>query len=295
MRLQDIHIRDPFILAEDGVYYLYGTRCSDPIAPGAISFFGSGLDVYTSTDLIEWSAPQECFTRPADFWADRDFWAPEVHRWRGGYYMLVSLKAPGRCRGTQALRAESPLGPFVPLGDGPLTPRDWECLDGTLYIEQDGSPWLVFCHEWVQIGNGAVCALPLRPDLAAPAGEPVVLFHAADPDWVRAVDGRDGYVTDGPFLRRAADGRLWMLWSSFSAPGCYAQAAAYSEGGVLGPWHHAPRPIFDADGGHGMVFESFDGRLYLVLHRPNTAEKERPCLLPIQLTAEGFCLDKPHG
>ena len=29
MKLYDIHIRDPFILAEDGKYYLYGTRGAD--------------------------------------------------------------------------------------------------------------------------------------------------------------------------------------------------------------------------------------------------------------------------
>lgn len=26
MRLSEIHLRDPFVFAEDGVYYLYGTR-----------------------------------------------------------------------------------------------------------------------------------------------------------------------------------------------------------------------------------------------------------------------------
>ena len=28
--------------------------------------------------------------------------------------------------------------PFVPLSDGPVTPADWECLDGTLYAAADG-------------------------------------------------------------------------------------------------------------------------------------------------------------
>lgn len=42
------------------------------------------------------------------------------------------------CRGTQILRADKPEGPFVPLSDGPVTPADWECLDGTLYVAADG-------------------------------------------------------------------------------------------------------------------------------------------------------------
>jgi len=45
MKLEDINIRDPFVLNDGGVYYLYGTRAKD---------FGchtGGFDVYTSTGL----------------------------------------------------------------------------------------------------------------------------------------------------------------------------------------------------------------------------------------------------
>lgn len=57
--------------------------------------------------------------------------------------------------------------PFVPLSDGPVTPADWECLDGTLYVAADGTPYLVFCHEWLQVKDGEMCAMPLTPDLTA--------------------------------------------------------------------------------------------------------------------------------
>ena len=68
MLLNDINIRDPFILADDGHYYMYGTR-------GASTWgCGTGFDVYVSDNLESWSGPHECFARPADFWADRNFW-----------------------------------------------------------------------------------------------------------------------------------------------------------------------------------------------------------------------------
>ncbi len=298
MKLQDIHIRDPFVLADGGRYYLYGSRCAAGAGSGSFAVPGTGLDVYVSDRLDEWSPAHECFTRPLGFWADRDFWAPEVHRWQGAYYMFVSFKAEGRCRGTQILRAESPLGPFLPISEGPVTPPEWECLDGTLYVDEDGTPWIVFCHEWVQVGNGTICARPLTADLRAPAGEPVQLFSAHDPAWVRSFsDQVEGYVTDGPFLWRTADGHLRMLWSSFAAPGCYAQAVACSESGrITGPWRHAPQPLFARDGGHGMLFRAYDGQLYLALHRPNNRPYERPCLLPVTETPDGFALLEPaHG
>lgn len=147
MKLCGIHLRDPFILPDNGVYYLYGTR-------GATCWGAAdGFDVYTSTDLKQWEGSFPAFTRPADFWADRNFWAPEVHLWQGRYYMLASFKSKNQCRGTQILAADTPMGPFFPHSEGPVTPRDWECLDGTLYIEEN-RPYMVFCHEWLQVQDG---------------------------------------------------------------------------------------------------------------------------------------------
>ena len=46
---QDINIRDPFVLYEDGTYYMYGTRGSE-----AWTDKSTGLDVYVSNDLENW-------------------------------------------------------------------------------------------------------------------------------------------------------------------------------------------------------------------------------------------------
>ena len=119
MKLSDINIRDPFVLVDGGKYYLYGSRGQ------TASGIATGLDVYVSEDLVEWSDPIEAFTKPTDFWADRDFWAPEVHCYRGSYYMFVSFRSETAERGTQILKASSPLGPFLPHSNGPVTPREW--------------------------------------------------------------------------------------------------------------------------------------------------------------------------
>lgn len=273
MKLSEIHIRDPFILPDAGLYYLYGTR--------GTTCWGraDGFDVYTSTDLVEWSGPFPAFTRPEDFWADRNFWAPEVHAYRGHFFMLASFKSPDRRRGTQILAADTPTGPFLPHSDGPVTPGDWECLDGTLFIE-NGTPYMVFCHEWLQVHDGEMCAMPLQEDLRAAAGRPVVLFRASQPAW--AVPGAENYVTDGPFLYRCPSGKLLMLWSS-SRRGVYCQAVSCSsDGTLLGQWRHNPKLLISRDGGHGMVFHTFDGRLFFTCHQPNQTPLERPQLIELE-------------
>ncbi len=288
MKLSDIHLRDPFILAEDGVYYLYGTRRG----PTTKVIPWQGLDVYTSTDLTEWSEPRECFTRPADFWADRDFFAPEVHKYRGAYYMFASFRSETRLRCSQILKSDSPLGPFVPFSDGPITPEGQACLDATFYVDDRGVPWTAYCHEWTQIGNGTIDVMPLTPDLTRPAGEPKTILRAGDVPWAYSLNAvRGQFVTDGPFFRKGKNGKLYMLWSSFRAgpQHFYVQALAVSDSGsILGPWRHADRFIYDEDGGHGMIFDGFDGNSYLILHTTNVNPNERPRLFKVRETDDGF-------
>jgi len=277
MKRTEINIRDPFVLVHEGKYYLYGTRGATCWGPA------DGFDVYVSDDLSDWRGPVECFHNDGSFWADRNYWAPEVHAWKGQYYMFASFKKDGICRGTAILRAETPLGPFVPHSDGCITPPAWECLDGTFYVSPEGKPYMVFCHEWVQIGDGEVCAVPLTEDLRAAAGEPFVLFHASDAPWCKAMhhsSGMEGYVTDGPFLWRTADGTLLCLWASFSQGG-YTEGVAVSDNGDITGRFTQAEPLFDDDGGHGMVFRDLNGQLYLTLHSPNQHLEERPVFHPL--------------
>ena len=283
-KLSDIHLRDPFILVDGGLYYMYGSKGSAAFGPA------TGLDVFVSEDLENWSLPHEVLHRPDGFWADRDFWAPEVHLYNGKYYMLVSMKAEGVCRGTVIFKADNPKGPFLPYSDGPVTPRDWECLDGTLYIE-DGVPYMVFCHEWVQTKDGEMCAVRLSADLKKAEGEPLLLFKASSFPAVASVKDEGNFVTDGPFLLRLESGKLLMLWSSYidrSYP-CYCEIVSYSESGkIKGPWRHEEKPLFDGNGGHGMVFKTKEQDPFFVMHQPNNMPNERPVLFALTETEENL-------
>ncbi len=275
----EINIRDPFVLVYGEKYWLYGTRGPTCWGPA------DGFDVYTGTDLVSWEGPFVCFRNDGSFWADRNYWAPEVHPWQGAFYMFASFKSEFRRRGTAILRSPSPLGPFVPWSDGPVTPENWECLDGTFYVSRDGTPYMVFCHEWVQAGDGEVLAMPLTDDLKASAGEPFLLFRGSDAAWSREIrhsSGVTGYVTDGPFLWRREDGTLICLWSGFSDHG-YAQGVAVSDNGEINGHFSQAAPLFLDNGGHGMLFRTPEGDVLLALHSPNTSLKERPRFIPVNL------------
>jgi arabinan endo-1,5-alpha-L-arabinosidase len=298
MKLQDIQIRDPFVLPvpTEQAYYLFGSTDKN-IWDGT----GTGFDCYRSTDLENWDGPIPAFRPEADFWGTTQFWAPEAHVWNERYYLVATFNAPGRrIRGSQLLVADRPQGPYRPNGE-PFTPANWSCLDATLWTEPDASPWAVFSHEWLQVHDGALWARPLDSDLQS-AGRPVFLFNASEAPWARPMNKTipcfdpnrpyPCFVTDGPFLHRTAAGTLLMLWSSIGEFG-YAMGISRSESGrITGPWIHQEQPIISDDGGHGMIFKGFDGRLRLTFHQPNDTPNERAVFLPIRETGDSIVIER---
>jgi arabinan endo-1,5-alpha-L-arabinosidase len=289
-KLEDIQIRDPFVLVADGRYHLFGST-----DPNIWSGPATGFDTYVSDDLVDWDGPHPAFRPAPDFWSQTEYWAPEVHAYDGAFYMFATFVAPGVHRGTQVLRSLTPEGPFEPWSDGPLTPADWECLDGTLFVE-DGQPWMVFCHEWKDTIDGEIRAVRLTPDLRGTIGEPDLLFTASEAPWARhfehhaVPEGQLPYVTDGCFLHRTGTGDLLMLWSSFGDGGYALGVATSASGRLEGPWTQAEQPLFPRDGGHGMIFRALDGRLYLALHQPNDTPNERARFFEVLETENGLRL-----
>ena len=284
MKINDIYIRDPYILFFEDKYYMYGK----------ISLHSTEFVVYESVDLKIWSEPKVVFSPTEDFWGKNDFWAPEVHIYNGKFYMFASFKADDACRGTHILKADAPDGMFVPVSDTPITPRNWEALDGTLYIDKNDEPHIVFSHEWEQIGEGTICEMRLSKDLVTPMSEPRVLWSASDfaGSVNAAEDDRLSLVTDGPYLFRTQKDELYCMWSTIGQNGYMMVLSKSDNGDIDGNWTVIQKPLYDKNGGHGMIFNSKSGEKNLVLHQPNIHPLERANIYIIKETEEGFALER---
>ncbi len=291
LALSDFRAHDPFILAEQSnkTYYLYTS-----ITNGALPRGKSGVVAYKSKDLNTWQGPEVVFRVPDNLWANpaHGAWAPEVHKYNDKYYLFVTLHNQDKVislppeswkkthmRATQIFVADSPLGPFEPIADRPATPPDMMTLDGTLFIE-DGIPWIVYCHEWIQTIDGTFEAMKLNDDFSAAIGQPKLLFRASDAPWITPWHAKPGdqpreFVSDGAFMYRTKTGKLLMLWSSWQENHKYCETVAYSLSGRLtGPWRQM-EPLLTDHSGHGMIFNTFDNRLMLVVHHPTMSPESR--------------------
>lgn len=254
----ELRCRDPFIYYHDAekLYYLHVNG-------------GGKLTYYISKDLENWKFCGESFNPEQDFWGTQDFWAPDLYEYKGRFYIFATFSSPEKKRGTSVLVADSPAGPFKPLVNGPVTPEGHQCLDGSLFIDTDGTPWLIYCREWLEVGDGQVCAMKLSDDLTHGISSPVILFKASESGWAGNVDDKASKVTDAPFIYRTDNGKLVMLWSSVSkSTGEYSIGQVFSDGNIIGPWKHDPEPV-NTGGGHAMLFKNAGGQLMISYHSPN--------------------------
>ena len=280
-------LRDPFIVVEDNAYYAYGT--------GWHCYKNSGDDL---TGPWEDLGEVAQLKNPAD--AGDQHWAPEVHKYKGAYYMFTTYNSLSRGRrGCTVLKSDTPEGPFVEISDGHVTPAEWDAIDGTLYVDPDGQPWMVFVHEWVSMpgGIGSFAAAKLSDDLTHFISEPFELFKANDFEWTNSG------ITDGCWMYTTKSGELLMTWSNFCDEG-YAVAMVRSSNGRLdGRWTHESllyKRSMTAenryDGGHAMTFTDRKGQMYLSFHSPNGLQGERrevPVFLAVREENDRLVWDEP--
>lgn len=287
-----LNIHDPAVLADpvSKKYYVYDSfHYGNPHEKLHSPNGRAGVEVFWSDDLENWQGPELAYDYEEDSWANSQHapWAPEVAFYKGKYYLFLTFhnydeeigkadegRPPLVRRASQILVSDSPRGPFERFANQPQTPAGEMALDGTLWIE-DGQPWMIYCQEWIQTGDGLIKAIRLSDDLSESIGEPITLINAGDVDWTAKTTRHEGQdiravVTDGPWPYRSKSGKLMLLWSSWNKDKAkaYTTSLAYSDNGKLsGNWSHREQPLIWGDRGHGNIFRSFDGQLMLSLHR----------------------------
>jgi beta-xylosidase len=254
LTLDQIPIRDPNILLWNGTYYLTGTTSVE-------GFLG-----YSSVDSTHWSAHGFIYFRnTSNYWAQRQFWAPEMHEREGKFYLFFTAISENHSRATGVAVADHPLGPYVDLTPDPLTPAGLDCLDGHPFTAPNGTIYLYYSREWIQYrvhGVGEMWVQELAPDYTHLIGSPVTLFKGTD-----APGGN--VVVDGPWMVYA-HGRYYLFWSSFDSryDGKYCIGYAIADS-PLGPFKIEPKTTVRSDGGHCTIFRDKNDLLKITYHQPN--------------------------
>jgi len=267
--LDSIVLSDPCILADQKTQMYYMT--------------GTGGMLWKSKNLKNWSGPYRITQTDPDSWMGPHpmIWAAELHPYKGKYYYFATFTNRDvkidtvaeniiERRASHILVSDQPDGPYIPMKDPTYLPPEKPTLDGTFWIDTDGKPYMIYCYEWLQALDGTIEKIELKPDLSGSIGEGKLLFRASDSPWSKEKDNNGNIkphkVTDGPYLFRTGTGRLGMIWTSWVFD-VYTQGVAYSESGTLdGPWIQEKEPITPPNFGHGMLFQSLEGKWLMSVH-----------------------------
>lgn len=174
---------DPYILKENGTYYLYATTDA-----------GSGFRVSSSTDLVNWKSLGFC-ARKADIYGNGDFWAPEVYQYQGKYYLLYSTDEH-----IALAVADSPTGPFRKTADSYLLEDN--CIDGHFLFDDDGSIYLYMAY-FGKTGS-EIWGCKMKPDLSTTETETMTRLTTCK--------SNEGGVNEGPFMLKY-QGKYYLTYS----------------------------------------------------------------------------------
>lgn len=179
-------------------------------------------------------------TLPA--WVDPahpNVWAPELCPMGDGrvllYFTARNARLGVQCIGVAV--SDTPTGPFVALGDGPIAGRveDGDTLDAESFTDGDGSRWLiyksgrVYSTMWLQ---------RLTPDGLGTVGPRTEMIRSDRPD--------EGIIVEAPTVLRRAEGYVLLYSANSYDSGSYHVNWATAPR-LAGPWTKAAAPLLTTD------------------------------------------------
>ena len=266
-------IADPYIFVEGDTYYAYGTG-SD-----------YGIPVYTSKDLKTWKAAGLALHKK-DTNIPKWFWAPEVYKIEGKYYMHFSGNEH-----LYAAVADSPLGPFKQCGNGKPMIEE-RAIDSSLFFDKDGKKWIYFVR--MNDGNN-VWVAPLNDDYISFDLAKAKHVFSVSQEWERA----QARVNEGPCVFRKGK-KYYMIYSANDY-----QSPKYGLGLAIakdpeGPWvKRDDNPFMQCVDtlvgvGHNSFFTDMDGKFRIVFHAHKDKKHVHPRMSYIGTLEFADPKDKDH-
>lgn len=273
-----ILLADPTIFADNGTYYLYGTSAPD------------GFKVYTSKDLRHWEGPagasQGLALKKGESWGTEGFWAPQVFKRGGKYYMVYTANEQ-----LAVAEADSPLGPFKQKKLA-MIPAKGKEIDPFIFFDDDGKNYIYH----VRLNNGnRIYVAELNKDLKSMKEKTAREILHAGSGWEDTAKA-EWTVSEGPTVVKI-DGTYYLFYScnDFRNPD-YAVGVATSKS-PLGPFEKMKEPIISRrliginGTGHGDLFKDADGDWAYVFHthRSDTeATPRKTAVVRLKLGNHGF-------
>ncbi len=294
-------VRDPAIIKEGDTYYMTFTMW--PFANREdkrmnLPNHGSspGIQLFSSKDLKTWK-PENWLVKSADLPADSPykhrFWAPEIHKMNGHFYLIFTADNWSKPEYNPAGNWGAAGYAFVGVADTITGPyrnityiKDGAC-DTTLFADKDGATWAVMPKYDIFIRK--IDLTNLNKGEVKWLGPETKIVSC---DSAGTLLGQKPNYLEGPWVERIGD--KYVLFHAETFDNSYWTGVATADS-PLGPWTKDARgKVFE--GGHLAVFDGPDGRKWLSYRREqNAPQRGTPAASPIDMDAQGrVIVDAPE-
>ena len=284
---------DPFIIIDDGYYYLFGTVKGEPFR------------CFKSSDGIHYEDIGTVLHKEDSFGV-RDFWAPEVIKYEDNFYMFYSARDKDDVLKVSVAKADKVIGPYVDINknEALLNYLGYATIDASPFIDQDGRIYLFFVRECSQqivdgVHTSDTYVVELDKTMSKTIGKEIFLSRPVL-KWERY--DHDDYVwNEGPNVL-LHNNKYYLTYSChhFEDPN-YCVGLSISKK-ITGPYQkQIEGPILrKIEGvmtgpGHSSFLKDKDGQLYIVYHIHKVMGSARhgriPCLSPVKFVGDKLFID----
>lgn len=211
---------DPATIVHNDTVYLY---VGHDEAKGDEMFNMNQWLCYSSVDMKNWTYHGPIM-KATDFkWASRDAWAAQVVEKEGKFYFYTTVEHghPHYSKAIGVAVADNPKGPFTDArGSALITndmtpwPHGWDDIDPTIFIDDDGTPWLVW-------GNLYCYIVKLKSNMTEIEG-PIQRIHVPN-------------YTEGPWMHKH-NGTYYLSYAAFAHQGFQEKVCYATSKNITGPW-----------------------------------------------------------
>lgn len=277
--ITSVYTADPAPMVWGDTLYLYTSHDENTLINDFYTMFD--WHCFSTKNMVDWVDHGAVFSLKKDIpWAEDRAWAPQCVERGGKFYLYCPVHKKNGGMAIAVGVAESPTGPFTDIGHPLVDEGDWNDIDPTVFIDDDGQAYLYF-------GNPELRYVLLNEDMVSyDESVGVQKIPMTQESFAKGGHMTGTTYAEGPWFYKRS-GLYYMVFSAFGE-GKHSEHLAYSTStSPTGPWVYGG-VLMTEEGGtftnHAGIAD-FKGKSYLFYH---TAQLEGGSLFHRSVCAAEF-------
>ena len=257
--VSSIYTADPAPMVVGDTLYLYTTHDEDELVNGFYTMLN--WHCYSTKDMVNWTDHGQVFSLDDITWADDRAWAAQAVERNGKYYLYCPVHKKNGGMAIAVGVSDAPTGPFKDIGLTLVNEGDWNDIDPTVFIDDDGQAYLYF-------GNPELRYVLLNENMVSfDKNVGVVKIPMTEESFAKGGHETGTSYAEGPWFYKRND-IYYMVYAAFGEDGGNEHLAYSTSVSPVGPWTYAG-VLMTTEGGtftnHPGVID-FKGHSYLFYH-----------------------------